>query len=997
MPKSSQIESITQNLPVQSDERLDGLGRPTTFPSPSLTFNFPSVLEPGLSSPPRGNGSSFHCSLESQECAGSAHGEVDNQVPLKQSPMRDGWKFATTQSPSVERPLFLETDTPARKVLKDRVKPPTDNDTPTAFRNTKTVIAVDVSGSTRGRVIEQEIKAAQSICSNLSEAAVAQITIIPWDHRLHAFTSIAETHRVRSVGGGTKPSALTSSFASVRALGSCSAWMLFTDGKIVDREIRDVSWGLRTNGLHGTACVIVLFGRRCQKPIDCNISVGISIFGMVQNCLFLFHEVYSGTVSILQTKGVFNKLLPEGYGTLSLDDDSEWCELPTIKYSDLSQIDIPAPRKLGPSDILLQSDRAVRLNDIYNDTVDAVTASELLEVEDNLKTLLLTSELNGQSDRVKTWIANQKMKGRDMLHIPRPDIGGAASNYVRELLFLGPSTKDLEQKRSLQTKLRIAHKQNWIAFTSDTNAERTKVSRREAVVHNALDRVTSNAVESSQNSWSARMIAPILPGTPKKSFARLSIDSPLPPAPTPLAKSHVLAKEPYEPASSLTSSMNPPPLPSQPHLPGPEDSSTNGGDSPAYLSPKTDLLFIQGYKYNRDSDPTAAFEAECPLCGDLKAILGLLVKEPLSGLTSPSLPEPNRRAMLEFPLAIGADPGARIISSFVCCDACAYHLVKLKKSPYGENILGAIPLIPEAFSGDFHQTTLDTLDNAFSKRFDASALEQVFLSILCSTLMNVKEGCEDVAKTALHWAASLLATSISIPLTLSTTFMTGQLYERGNIPLRQALSNSLDALSRPSPPLIQYPLGGFVVLIRCMIDLNLDRSTILLKKAVFQRILYHITENYHDSLAKNGRGPTIKCFRSLTWSSEAQSEVEAVQTLGSPFSDETFDIISAPHLFIPIASLTANHLLSTEDVESLQKLGVLFEHVKDTCSSALAVFLHILCREQASVDSTPVNIFDRIRAQEAFRPVFETPQSIGEAEGRELIGLICLSTLSAGI
>jgi hypothetical protein len=72
----------------------------------------------------------------------------------------------------------------------------------------------------------------------------------------------------------------------------------------------------------------------------------------------------------------------------------------------------------------------------------------------------------------------------------------------------------------------------------------------------------------------------------------------------------------------------------------------------------------------------------------------------------------------------------------------------------------------------------------------------------------------------------------------------------------------------------------------------------------------------------------------------------------------------------------------------------LFVHVKDKCSFAIAVFLHILCRE-AWAGSKPMEIFDRIRAQESFRSVFEAPQRIGEAEANELIGLICFGMVGA--
>jgi hypothetical protein len=177
-------------------------------------------------------------------------------------------------------------------------------------------------------------------------------------------------------------------------------------------------------------------------------------------------------------------------------------------------------------------------------------------------------------------------------------------------------------------------------------------------------------------------------------------------------------------------------------------------------------------------------------------------------------------------------------------------------------------------------------------------------------------------------------------------------------------------------------------MMQCMIHLHLDPSTVLLKNAVFQRILYHVVEKYHECLVASGREMTVKSFHSLVWSPESHSEA-------TPSSDDTFDIISAPLLSVSVSSLTDIHLLSVKDRELLQKLGLWFVYVEDKCSSAIAVFLHILCREDWA-GSKPMEIFDRIRAQELFRSVFEAPQRIGEAKAKELIGLICFGKVGAG-
>jgi hypothetical protein len=976
MTKYPKIKSRSHNLPTSSDQQSAGLRKPTTLPLTNPESKSPNILGSWTIPKSQSNAGSLSWSLRSQSSGdGTVHGEGHSQESMKPSPLHESW----TQSTLLERPLHQATETGGENAFKGPIKRSVDNSMPAPLRGVKAVIAVDISGSTEGKVIEQEINAAQSICSNFLEVSEAQTKIIPWDHRTHTFRTVRDVERLGSRGGGTRPSALTSNIASVNALRKCSAWLLFTDGKIDDHEIRDFSRGLCANGLHGTAGIVVVFGYKYQKPVDCNISVGISIFGMAPDCLFLFHDVSSGVVSILQSKGVFNALLPKVYGALSLDENTEWCELPTINYGDLSRIEIPAPRRLSPGDILLQSNRTVRLNDVYNNTVDAATANELLEVEDNLKTLLLTSEINGQNASVKRWIATQQLKSRDPLYSTRPDVNNAASTYISELLLLSIHTKDLNRKRCLQGKLMNAHKQNWLAFISHTEAERTRISRRAEVVHNALDRVTSNAVESSRGLWTTKMIAPISSWGPEKSGDRLSTVSAMPLAPSPPENYQESTKAPFQSKTPSTFPLSCPVV-------------SACGDSPGYFSPDTDLLFIPGYRYNRSSNSPAVFKGECRLCGDTKAILALLVKKPATGLVSPILQAPNSCTSLEFLLSIGTYPEAKVLSSFVCCDSCAYHLVKMKKSPHGENVIGAIPLILEALSGEYQQTALETLDNALLKKFEKPTLDLVFLSILYCTLMDLNDDGKGIEKMALHWAASMLSSSISMPSILNTTFNTGQLSIERKVPLRQSLSDSLDAISKPSPTLLQYPLGGFVVVIQCMIDLGLDSSTVRLKNAVFQRILYHIVEKYHESLTVNGREATIKGFYNLTWSHELQGEV--AETLGSASLDNTFDIISVPRFSIPTSSLTDIQLLSVRDADLLQKLGPWFEHVKDKFSFALAVFLHILCKE-AAADSRPMEIFDAIRAKEAFRLVFKAPDCIGETEAKELIRSICFGTLGA--
>lgn len=119
-------------------------------------------------------------SFESQSSGGgAAHGEGDNHESIKTSPLHESWNFGGTQPKLPKQPLDQATETGRENTFEGSMKRPLDGSMPTTFRGVKAVIAVDISGSTKGKVIEQEIKAAQSICSNIFKVSVAQTTIIP--------------------------------------------------------------------------------------------------------------------------------------------------------------------------------------------------------------------------------------------------------------------------------------------------------------------------------------------------------------------------------------------------------------------------------------------------------------------------------------------------------------------------------------------------------------------------------------------------------------------------------------------------------------------------------------------------------------------------------------------------------------------------------------------------------------------------------------------------
>lgn len=80
------------------------------------------------------------------------------------------------------------------------------NTTP-LFRQSKISIAIDVSGSTYGHVLESEVSAIRSICSLFPKSLRSAIKIIPWSDVAQRPHSLDELDELLSYGG-TNPSAI---------------------------------------------------------------------------------------------------------------------------------------------------------------------------------------------------------------------------------------------------------------------------------------------------------------------------------------------------------------------------------------------------------------------------------------------------------------------------------------------------------------------------------------------------------------------------------------------------------------------------------------------------------------------------------------------------------------------------------------------------------------------------------------------------------------------
>ncbi len=868
---------------------------------------------------------------------------------------------------------------------------PTDGSEEILYSDTVATFAVDISGSTAGKVLDEEKEAIKTLCNGLSRDAYTQATIIPWNHRVQGLNRADELEALVS-DGGTNPSRLNASPEAKMALSKCSAWFLLTDGQIDRREIHNFSQGICHAGLHGIPCVVILFGYKSARPALCNISVGLSVFSNAADCLFLFHDLDSTQVYILQSKGVFNDVLPPGCHQPILDTKTLWSDLPLFQYRQLFDLPLPMRQQLRPDELLLQGKRKIDLQDLYRNKVDSSTASEILANNDNLQSVLLAAQLRGDDENIRNWISDQRIKAKNVLHCERPDVLHKATEVMRELLsMLADSDPDCMLLNGLRYDLQTAHHTNWVEFVSNISAEHKEELARNAIVADVMNRISSNRKDMDSGVNSPRMLSPVTPHMlsshapfwgPEAGSSYPTSSRPVPSAPRPghrfLSGPTVEATVPSQLDSkhSIREVLS--------HFDLPTLRSLLKGDNAG-------ALYIEQYKY-RPGPSNDGFEGTCPVCEEEDVLLVFLLKSPPTDISTPMFPQPNARKGLAYPLAMGTYPETDILSSQVCCDSCAYIMISGKMEYSGDRIIAAVPIMQAAFSGDFESTTLDLIDTALQKRFQKSSIELVFLSIIYSTLTEVDNFRSEALKTACSWIVrkTWLPRCLSMSIASSTPISS---ISSAPMPMITVLEESINNVQQPEPPLLRYPVGGFVVFMLIITDFNGVRSFKTCQLTVWQRFLFHLVEQ-HCALLAADQSNAILVLQNILQDSltdpdkgygsesdpkhhlELENEPRRVSELLKDSVEVPMDssVPAQPHLLAStqLDTIRGTHLLSEEDLEEFQRLESLFKPVEDLCSVALHRFLMYLL-EEVTTPSLAIDVFDTMRAKENLHDIFLFP------------------------
>lgn len=825
-------------------------------------------------------------------------------------------------------------------------------------------IAVDRSGSTFGITIKTELDVVEEICSLRHDENHRPVTLLPWCDAAYSPVLLPDggvKHGLKGIiaDGGTDPGVLYKSDAVLDVLRAAGIWVLMTDGQIRDNLVENFATKTSEVGLHNKPCIIVVFGDVTSgRPAACDISVGIAIYAVVPDCIFLFHDISTGVVRILQAKGRFKQLLPEGQVRLVVSQYTAWAELPRISYENLFRIEVATVRELRPDEIALQEGLIVNLPDMMAGKLDEATVEKVLKDRDNRRSIVLASKTKGSGKTLMGWLKAQQKAVPDK-KVVLEDVDNNAKQAISKLLAALRGEPVQTTVADLRGNVRAAHEANLSRYwqTKYKATEDEDQVRRE---NERLERHAAALKDSDEKSFSAGRCG-YRSGrtTPVRCFAKAESPTRDAASRIPRPTKKLGGKNPYSRKSLFSLSGG--------------GSAMSFDDSDAEEPP----LFLAGY---RRADPVKQFKGRCMLCHTTSA-LSLLFKLP-PPVETPKFPAEGQGAKIAFPLAMGNFPELDVVSYFVCCDACAVHLVTLGTCPTSDTIVGAICLVclPQNMA-----TMLETVDQAVRGRFDTADLLAIFVAMLDARLVKneVRDAPQidkDLFREVARWTLDVLSAVLEIPAILSPAFSDGAPWQ----PLQGvSLLFSTHYFADPGHVdnvellLLRYPISGFMVLLRLMRLTRFisDEAASSAQVLIFQRIAFYLLETEIKRRSTGNVPLPLAEMLDLRPATPGKDEDQSTASTAAGFKKS-----------IAVSELVYYGVLDQDSLKALQS-DLEFKALDENCGPALAVFLHWMARHGVPY-SEPVTYFNVLKTMALMKNVVKAPLAISDGLATDYIAKI---------
>ncbi len=774
-------------------------------------------------------------------------------------------------------------------------------------------IAIDRSGSTYGKVLATEVSVVQQLCNLRLPSNTAPISLVPWSSEaLNPIRLPQNEHEMmRLIGqGGTNPCALYQSRACLAALKNAGIWVLMTDGEIQNNLVESFALKTAEVALHNKPCVIIVFGDTSRgPPAACNISVGIAIYAVVPDCLFLFHDIPTGIVRVMQVKGNFRELLSAGGPQQqTVTRYTAWAELPRFFYEQLLRVSLPEVAALETDELQLQGGNVIKLDDLLSGKTDQGIVEKIIKNDDDLRSIVLASMTRGTSKSVDNWLQQQQMPLPQRTSHPR-DVSGARSIVDRLLSGLKSDANEAQLQR-LRQQLRAVHKANLEAFkrTRASEVERERNMRR-----------YNNRCFQAQQNISA-------PGPYSLNMGSMDYDMP----------------------SHLTEDLHPSP------------------DAPDSLEP----VCLPGFKRTATGGEC---NGKCMLCENTSSALTLLIKSPLPSVSTANFPAVGSHSKLVFPLAMGAFGEMDLVSFYVCCDACAGCLKEAGVSPLGDTVTNALCLVDIGSNQGAWLEALDQAVKGRFEASDLLAVCLAILDrkLIENEFRNAPENDKQLFRNCAQWTIRQLAQIITVPPTLSAAFATGK--ETANkTTLAQLISTKRfanpGAEENDDILLLRYPIPGFMVLLRLQSLLYVQTQNI--ETLLFQRVLFRVVEQYHEKTASGESRQLAKDV--LARSTGNENDIGKLNAATDDLiSSAMVDQSEISKVNISISDLVSHGLLDQETLGALRTQPE-FETVEKRGGPAMAVFLQYLLRFGFGYP-TATACFNVLKSRPVMKEVFHSP------------------------
>lgn len=386
---------------------------------------------------------------------------------------------------------------------------PLDKEHP--FSDASVSFAVDISGSTAGRVLQVEQMFISRIGELLSASSQLRAKVLPWCHRSLGVVGLDGVQRLRSEGG-TMPHVILENPPVREALRSSSLWFLMTDGLIDERSRARFVHLLPEIGMHGTSCVTVIFGWTTNGPAHCNISVGVNVFSIVPNCLFLYCDVMSGDIMVLGCKGIFASVLGDGVEVPLIDDATTWASLPKFSFESLASLKVPPVQKLGKDQMALQDGTVIDFNDLYSGKLAQDKIDRIFANDDNLNSLTMTTQTRNQQAQWGAWLQQQQVSAQASYNAalavprnrPRPDVAGAKRAFDELIDGAARLTEDSAMLDMLTQPLRVANATNMRSFLMSCQGEVAGHVLRQVQIAQSAQKAATTDITNSRALNSTR-------------------------------------------------------------------------------------------------------------------------------------------------------------------------------------------------------------------------------------------------------------------------------------------------------------------------------------------------------------------------------------------------------------------------------------------------------------------------------------------------------------